>query len=106
MEAQSWKQRSLYLKTAPFISRMLIAKPPSVELPFFGDSPPRPGSSHPISTAEPLSIHTFAGDFIPTTAGEVPSLSTLKLVHFPASLAPTLVALPSMSRVPRAPFNF
>src|SRR5436305_9910118 len=31
--------------------------------------------------------------------------SVLKLVRCPRSLAPTLVALPSMSRVPRAPFG-
>src|ERR1700730_4969470 len=30
----------------------------------------------------------------------------LKLVRFPVSLAPTLVALPSMSRFPRVPFSF
>ena len=31
--------------------------------------------------------------------------SVLKLLHCPHSLAPTLVTLPSMSRVPRAPFT-
>jgi len=30
----------------------------------------------------------------------------LKLLRCPHSVAPTLVTLPSMSRVPRAPFSF
>jgi hypothetical protein len=34
-----------------------------------------------------------------------PDFSVLKLVRSPCSLAPTLVTLPSMSRVPRAPFT-
>jgi hypothetical protein len=34
------------------------------------------------------------------------SASALKLVRCPRSLAPTLVALPSMSLIPSAPFSF
>ncbi len=34
-----------------------------------------------------------------------PVVTPLKLVHFPCSLAPTRVALPSMSLIPSAPFK-
>jgi hypothetical protein len=34
-----------------------------------------------------------------------PVVTPLKLVHFPRSLAPTLVTLPSMSLIPSAPFK-
>ena len=37
--------------------------------------------------------------------GEPETLDGLKLVRFPRSLAPTLVALPSMSLIPSAPFR-
>jgi hypothetical protein len=57
-------------------------------------------SSHSLHSV--LALHSeFRNSFVSYVL-----ICTLKLVRHPVSLAPTLGALPSMSRVPRAPFYF
>ena len=50
---------------------MLIAKRSSVALRFFGNSRPRPGYSHLTFIAGLLPTHASAGNFIPTTAANL-----------------------------------
>jgi hypothetical protein len=49
-----------------------------------------------FSTGSPVPIHRFNGS----------TIQRLKLVRCPRSLAPTLLALPSMPLIPFAPFSF